>query len=156
MCAVPYTLAAVVGATAAAAIACIRTVSACTAVWIYIFHLHPCRGQDITSSQSHKSYRPLTILAFRLTHQAWKLLTAAMPGIIQLLPKPSASQSLQNEALPVRPDGGWGHSMGVALWCCIALCFCMRRPLKSHSQGVAAAACPPTIRACLLVDVVCL
>jgi hypothetical protein len=65
-----------------------------------------CRGQDITSTQSHKSYRPFTILVFRLTHQAWKLLTAAVPAITQLLPTLPASQlPQQDEATPERPDG---------------------------------------------------
>lgn len=36
-----------------------------------------CRGQNISSQQSHKSYRPLTVLSFRLTRQAWQLLPAA-------------------------------------------------------------------------------
>jgi hypothetical protein len=46
------------------------------------------RGQDIASRQSHKSYRPLTILVFRLTRQAWGLLTAlAPPGLEQQLPR---------------------------------------------------------------------
>lgn len=67
---------------------------------------HSCRGQDITSTQSHKSYRPFTILVFRLTHQAWKLLTAAMPGVTQLLPTlPASQQPQQDEATPERPDG---------------------------------------------------
>lgn len=27
---------------------------------------HDCRGQDIAGAQSHKSYRPVTVLSFRL------------------------------------------------------------------------------------------
>lgn len=37
-----------------------------------------CRGQDIVSDQSHKSYRPLTVLVFRLTRQAWSALPPAV------------------------------------------------------------------------------
>ncbi|KAG1677925.1 hypothetical protein FOA52_001343 [Chlamydomonas sp. UWO 241] len=41
---------------------------------------HDFWGQNIISEQSHKSYRPLTVLAFRLLRQAWdaapKILTA--------------------------------------------------------------------------------
>lgn len=50
-----------------------------------------CRGQDISSRQSHKSYRPLTILVFRAVRLAWARLAAlAPPGLQQqvLLPRP--------------------------------------------------------------------
>jgi hypothetical protein len=64
-----------------------------------------CRGQDITSSQSHKSYRPLTVLAFRLTHRTWCLLTAAVPGISQLLAHLPISQLVQDDSRTARPPG---------------------------------------------------
>lgn len=54
------------------------------------------RGQDIASSQSHKSYRPFTVLAFRLTHRFWGLITAAAPGITQLLPALPATPGSQH------------------------------------------------------------
>lgn len=35
------------------------------------------RGQNIQSEQSHKSFRPLAVLAFRLIRQAWQALPDA-------------------------------------------------------------------------------
>ncbi|KAL6763874.1 hypothetical protein V8C86DRAFT_3022551 [Haematococcus lacustris] len=62
--------------------------------------LHDFWGQDIRSATSHKSYRPLTVLVFRLTHQAWRSLpsswthplsaelTEDIPGSEQCAPLP--------------------------------------------------------------------
>ncbi|KAF6265952.1 hypothetical protein COO60DRAFT_771390 [Scenedesmus sp. NREL 46B-D3] len=49
---------------------------------------HDFWGQDIASSQSHKSYRPITILAFRLTRQAWDAVQLLVPGVNGMLPTP--------------------------------------------------------------------
>jgi hypothetical protein len=68
------------------------------------------RGQDITSSQSHKSYRPLTVLAFRLTHRFWGLVTAAAPGITKLLPALLAAPDSQHGKDVLPP----GEHTGVA------------------------------------------
>lgn len=58
---------------------------------------HDFWGQDITSSQSHKSYRPLTILAFRLTHSTWCLLIAAVPGLSKLAAVLPINQPVHDE-----------------------------------------------------------
>jgi hypothetical protein len=41
-----------------------------------------CRGQNISSPHSHKSYRPLTILCFRTTHLLWSQLVALLPPLL--------------------------------------------------------------------------
>lgn len=45
------------------------------------------------------------MLAFRLTHRAWCLLTAAVPGINQLLAHLPASQLVQDDSRAARPPG---------------------------------------------------
>lgn len=64
------------------------------------------RGQDITSSQSHKSYRPFTVLAFRLTHRAWGVITAVAPHITQLVPRAAPlHDTLEGDGSSERPPG---------------------------------------------------
>jgi len=46
-----------------------------------------CRGQAITSPSSHKSYRPITVLAFRLTRRAWMRLVRQLPWIERAVPQ---------------------------------------------------------------------
>lgn len=43
------------------------------------------RGQEIRSQQSHKSYRPLAVMAFRLTRQAWAQMQQRAPLVAPLL-----------------------------------------------------------------------
>jgi len=54
----------------------------------------PCRGQNISSEQSHKSYRPVTVLSFRLLARAAKRLTA-VPESTAARPDPSEAQDRQ-------------------------------------------------------------
>ncbi|WIA32001.1 hypothetical protein OEZ86_002854 [Tetradesmus obliquus] len=58
---------------------------------------HDFWGQDITSSQSHKSYRPVTILAFRITRQAWDAVQLLVPGINGMLPSAPQQQQQQQQ-----------------------------------------------------------
>jgi len=75
------------------------------------------RGQNITSQQSHKSYRPITVLMFRWTRQAWSFLKVLVPGLDKLIPSSpplildnkQQRQDLENfEPLgkPAKPPGG--------------------------------------------------
>eukprot|EP00775_Hariotina_reticulata_P006105 gene6105-6343_t len=79
---------------------------------------HDFWGQDITSQQSHKSYRPLTVLMFRWTRQVWSGLTMLAPGLDKLIPSApplildnqQQRQELENyEPLdkPARPPVGY-------------------------------------------------
>ncbi|WIA11866.1 hypothetical protein OEZ85_011952 [Tetradesmus obliquus] len=58
---------------------------------------HDFWGQDITSSQSHKSYRPVTILAFRIIRQAWDAVQLLVPGINGMLPSAPQQQQQQQQ-----------------------------------------------------------
>jgi hypothetical protein len=58
-------------------------------------------GQSISSDTSHKSFRPLTVLSFRLTCQLWQALPAAWTGPVMAW----------REALtPSRPRGEEGEA----------------------------------------------
>jgi hypothetical protein len=75
------------------------------------------RGQAISSKHSHKSYRPLTVLAYRLTRQGWVLLTWVVPPLAALPPPVSPSEAAEAAAAaeglergagkkPSLPEGG--------------------------------------------------
>ncbi|KAF8071070.1 Tmtc4 [Scenedesmus sp. PABB004] len=73
---------------------------------------HDFWGQDIASSQSHKSYRPVTILVFRWTRQAWGWATALAPWLEAALPAPpplpqqaAAAAAADPSASKARPPG---------------------------------------------------
>lgn len=75
------------------------------------------RGQTISSNQSHKSYRPLTVLAFRWTRQAWVLLSRLVPPLA-VLPHgaaPSAGTGGELDAATSAsglPEGGQNEGSG--------------------------------------------
>lgn len=67
--------------------------------WVRTWRAGPCRGQNIRSSQSHKSYRPLAVLVFRLIRQSWRELARRLPCLLQWAPLPMASPEDED------PDG---------------------------------------------------
>eukprot|EP00879_Flechtneria_rotunda_P032161 GHRR01035326.1.p1 GENE.GHRR01035326.1~~GHRR01035326.1.p1 ORF type:complete len:159 (+),score=27.70 GHRR01035326.1:343-819(+) len=67
---------------------------------------HDFWGQDIASPQSHKSYRPVTILVFRWTRHTWNWVVTLTPWLPQLLRTPgSLSQQDALSDKPARPAG---------------------------------------------------
>lgn len=75
----------------------------------------PCRGQNISSEQSHKSYRPVTVLSFRLLARAAKRITA--------VPESAAARSDPSEAQARQASFGTApfHLANIALHCLVTI-----------------------------------
>ncbi|KAG2501825.1 hypothetical protein HYH03_000324 [Edaphochlamys debaryana] len=75
---------------------------------------HDFWGQRIASEQSHKSYRPLTVLSFRLTRKAWAALPRAWREAVIAWRSASLLPNEENEAARRGLDPLLFHAANVA------------------------------------------